>query len=95
MDFAAAAAGILNIFPKATDPIFKCEPIPGQLFTNEHGAPPDWIALQEEKKASEAAIFDSELFTGEDHGKVALLANAAMANEASVWPWRRARRGQS
>ena len=70
--------------PKVSDPIFKCEPAPGQLFTNEHCPRPDWVALQEGKKASEAIIF--ELSTGEDYGKVDLLANAAMATEPSIKP---------
>ena len=50
----AVALGIA----KLSDPIFKCEQIPGQLFTNHYGGPPDWVMLQEGRKASEATIIE-------------------------------------
>ena len=28
-------------------PIYKCEPTPGQLFTNSFGGPPDWVMSPE------------------------------------------------
>ncbi len=37
--------------PRINDPIYnldyKCEPTPGQLFTNCFGGPPDWVLSQE------------------------------------------------
>ncbi len=39
--------GITMGVPSINDPIFKCEPTPGQLFTNGLGGPPDWVLSQE------------------------------------------------
>ncbi len=33
--------------PRINDPIYKCEPTPGQLFTNNFGGPPDWVLSPE------------------------------------------------
>ena len=33
--------------PRINDPIYKCEPTPGQLFTNSFGGPPDWVLSSE------------------------------------------------
>jgi hypothetical protein len=40
------------------DSIFKCKPVPGQLFTNQLGCPLDWVALQEGSKANESATIE-------------------------------------
>jgi hypothetical protein len=50
--------------PSLSYSIFKCVHVPGQLFTNQHGGPPDWVALQEGSKASESAAI--ELAKGDD-----------------------------
>jgi hypothetical protein len=57
--------GITMGIPSLSDSIFKCEPVPGQLFTNQHGGPQDWVALQEGSKASESATI--ELAKGENY----------------------------
>jgi hypothetical protein len=57
--------GIAMGIPNLLDSIFKCELVPGQLFTNQHGGPPDWVALQEGSKASESATI--ELAKGENY----------------------------
>ena len=57
--------GITMGIPSLSDSIFKCEPVPGQLFTNQHGGPPDWVALPEGSKASESATI--ELAKGENY----------------------------
>jgi hypothetical protein len=45
-----------------SDSIFKCEPMPGKLFTiqitNHYGGPPDWVAQQERSKASESTTIE-------------------------------------
>ncbi len=33
--------------PRINDPIYKCEPTPGQLFTNSFGGPPGCVLSQE------------------------------------------------
>jgi hypothetical protein len=57
--------GITMGIPSLSDSIFKCEPVPGQLFTNQHGGPPDWVALPEGSKASESATI--ELAKGDNY----------------------------
>jgi hypothetical protein len=50
--------GIAMGIPSLSNSIFKCEPVPGLLFTNQHGGPPDWVALQEGSKASESTTIE-------------------------------------
>ena len=33
--------------PRIDDSIYKCEPIPGKLFTNASGEAPDWVLSPE------------------------------------------------
>ncbi len=57
--------GIAMGIPSLSDSVFKREPVPGQLFTNQHGGPQDWVALQEGSKASESATI--KLAKGENY----------------------------
>jgi hypothetical protein len=38
--------GLITGVPCRNEPLFKCEPIPVQLFTNCFGRPPDWVLSQ-------------------------------------------------
>jgi hypothetical protein len=42
--------------PRINDPIYKCEPKPGQLFTNSFGGPPDWVLSQEGDRCGQVEI---------------------------------------
>ena len=37
----------LSRIPRIDDSMYKCEPTPKELYTNEYGDPPDWVLSQE------------------------------------------------